>query len=58
MQLSKFAALALAAAIAAGSATAFAADEVGKCGKGKIYNPDVQKCVAKPKGSWSGSHSG
>lgn len=58
MQLSKFAALAVAAAIAAGSISVLAAEEAGKCGKGKIYNPDVQKCVAKPKGSWSGSHSG
>ena len=42
-------------AIAAGSA--FAADGPGTCGKGKIYNPDTQSCVPKPR-SGSGSNSG
>ena len=42
-------------AIAAGSA--FAADGPGTCGKGKVYNPDTQSCVPKPR-SGSGSNSG
>ncbi len=43
-------------AIAAGGAVA--AEGPGRCGKGKVYNPDTQSCVPKPKSSGSGSHSG
>ena len=36
-------------------ATAVAAGP-GSCGKGKVWNPDSNKCVSKPKGTDSGSH--
>ncbi len=26
----------------------------GSCGKGKVWNPDLNKCVNKPRGSGSG----
>ncbi len=45
-------------ALIAGGAHAFAADAAGSCGKGKVFNPDTQTCVAKPKRTGSGSHSG
>ncbi len=51
-------AFAVAAMLTAGSGVSFAAEGPGSCGKGKVYNPDTQKCVAKPKGSSSGSNSG
>jgi hypothetical protein len=51
-------AITLAAVFAAGLGVSFAAEGSGSCGKGKVYNPETQKCVAKPKGSSSGSNSG
>lgn len=30
----------------------------GTCGKGKVWSPEKNKCVSKPKGSGSGSYSG
>ncbi len=30
----------------------------GTCGKGKVWSPEKNKCVPKPKGSGSGSWSG
>jgi hypothetical protein len=44
------------AVIAAAAPVTFAADAAGACGKGKVFDPDTQKCVKKPKGS--GSNAG
>lgn len=47
----------LSLAVAAASAPAtFAAEAAGSCGKGKVFDPDTQKCVKKPRGS--GSNAG
>jgi hypothetical protein len=49
----------VAALLSAGAGASMAADGPGSCGKGKVWNPDTQSCVAKPKkGAGSGSNSG
>ena len=49
----------VAALLSAGAGVSIAADGPGSCGKGKVWNPDTQSCVAKPKKSGgSGSNSG
>ena len=50
--------LSLATLIALGATVTIAAEGAGSCGKGKVFNPDTQSCVAKPKSTGSGSHSG
>ena len=53
------AAFAIAVLMPASTGMSLAADGPGTCGKGKVWNPDTQSCVAKPKqGGGSGSHSG
>jgi hypothetical protein len=47
--------LSIAVAVAA-APVSIAADATGSCGKGKVFNPDTQTCVKKPKGS--GSNAG
>ncbi len=48
--------LTVAVAFSAAAPVTFAADAAGSCGKGKVFDPDTQKCVKKPRGS--GSNSG
>ena len=48
----------LGAMLASAAGPAIAADAAGTCGKGKVFNPDTQTCVAKPKRTGSGSNSG
>jgi hypothetical protein len=55
MKTLMIAVLSLAVAATAAPVT-FAADAAGSCGKGKIFDPDTQKCVKKPRGS--GSNAG
>lgn len=58
MKRSIFTIVSLAVLLAANASAATAAEGAGSCGKGKVFNPETRTCVAKPKGSGSGSHSG
>ncbi len=40
-----------------GTTTASVMAASGTCGRGKVWDADAKKCVPKPRGSGSGSHS-
>ena len=40
----------------ASSSTGSVMAAAGTCGRGKVWDTDAKKCVAKPRGSGSGSH--
>jgi hypothetical protein len=50
--------LALAVMLSATSSPPLFAAGSGSCGKGKVWDPDTQRCVKKPRGSGTGSHAG